>query len=265
MLRVIIITRREQDLRRIRTDVDAQEDLTVVGTGAGSYEAIKLAEAERPDIAVIAYRTDDDEPDVISFVKSISPGTSIVLISSGGNGKQIMEALFKGVSGYLLWNADLDILVSIIYAVQGGGYYISQRIMLQIFRLLSDFPGAGKLTGSLFSGGLREDGFPQPFSGAEFPLLNQTELRIRELIKLGKTTKEISEILKLRIGSVRNCISTMLRKNGVHSRLDLICMSHICGPRQFKTGGNLQKDRRPVAGAQKTCLPLLEARLNLKG
>jgi DNA-binding NarL/FixJ family response regulator len=258
MIRVIIVMRRRQDLSRIREAVDSQEDLTVAGTGTDSYQAIRLAETLQPGVAVIDYQLDYGGLDVIALLKRRSPGTSIILLSSNNDGRHALDALFKGVSGYLLRKPDIDILVNVIYAVRAGGYYISQRIMAHIFQTLPKPNGAA----------LRQNPDFSRASKARITkktMLSRTELRILEFIGQGKGTKEIGEKLNLTMGTVRNYISTLMRKSGVHSRLEMARFVRNYG--QPGPGGAPEKKARPAArpGPAKKFLPLLEASLNLEG
>ncbi|MDR2746763.1 MAG: response regulator transcription factor [Treponema sp.] len=258
---MIIVMQMEQDLNRIREVVDSCEDLTVIGTGADSYAAIRLTETEQPDIAIIDYQLDYSGLDIVSLVKRRSPGTAIILISSCSNGKDTLDVLSMGASAYLLRKSDMDVLVSIIHVVQAGGYCISHRLMTQVFQALPKSPQSGKFVRKFF-----------PYEalvwqGLNFSALNRTELRILEFIGQSKSTKEISETLHLKMGTVRNYISALMRKNGVQSRLEMAHFVRNYGQRQLKTERTPQRDSRPASttGRAEKFLPLLEARLNLEG
>jgi DNA-binding NarL/FixJ family response regulator len=244
--------RQQQDLSRIKAALDSREDLAVIGTGADSYEAIRLMENEYPDIVVIDYQFDDGGLDIIALIKHRSPGTSIILISSRCDGIPALEALSKGVSGYLPRKSDISSLVNVMYAVQTGGYYIPQRIMTQVFQALPKISKAGEFV---------QKPFPRRIPLFQNTKLNQTELRILKFIGQGKSTSEISEILHLKIGSVRNSISSLMRKSGIHNRLE---MAHFVHYGYFKDVKAPQKKSHPAARSMepKKFLPLLEGRLN---
>jgi DNA-binding NarL/FixJ family response regulator len=253
--------RQQQDLSRISEAVDSQENLTVVGTGTDSYQAIRLAETQQPGVAVIDCQLEHGGLDVIALVKHRRPCMSIILISPRNDRQHALDALGVGVSGYLLRKSDMGILVNAIYAVQAGGYYISQRIMTHIFQALSKPRGAA----------LRQNtDFPRTFKTRLPPKImleqmNQTELRILEFIKQGKGTKEISETLHLKIGTVRNYISTLMRKSGVHNRLEMA--RFVLNYERPGAGGVPEKEASPAVPPRRgeKFLPLLEARLNLEG
>jgi DNA-binding NarL/FixJ family response regulator len=239
--------RQHQDLSRIRAALDLQRRLTVVGTGADSYQAIKLVESQQPDVAIIDYQLDYGGLDVITLVKSRSPGTSIILMSSCNDGKHALDALRKGVSGYLLKKTDMDTLVNVVYTVRAGDYYISRRIMVQIFQALAKVPGSDAVGGKLVG---VEEGFPRG-------MLNRKEMKILGYLREGKNTKEIGERLGLKIGTVRNYISGLMRKNGVRSRVEMAYFVRGRWGEEWRGGSG--RSRRAEG-----LMPLLEASLNVE-
>jgi DNA-binding NarL/FixJ family response regulator len=214
MIRLIIIMKQAHDLDRVMEAVGSQADLTVIGIGSDYYRAIKLAQAEQPDIAVIDYQFDCGGLDVVTVVKRKSPGTSVILISPYDDEWRARDALIRGVSGYLLQNWDISILAGVIYMVHAGGYYISHRIVARTFRALPKF----RMYRDFYRGRLPQGKGPaRGCPGGAVPL-SQTEWQIILLVGQGRNTKEISESLNLKMGTVRNYISNMMRKTGIHNR-----------------------------------------------
>jgi DNA-binding NarL/FixJ family response regulator len=247
--------RQQQDLSRISEAVDSQENLTVVGTGTDSYQAIRLAETQQPGVAVIDCQLEHGGLEVIALVKHRRPGMSIILISPRNDRQHALDALGMGVSGYLLRKSDMGILVNVIYAVQAGGYYISQRIMAHIFQALSKPHGAARRQNSALSRTVKTR-LPPKIE------LNQTETRIFECIGQGKGTKEIGETLHLKMGTVRNYVSALMRKGGFQSRVEMARFA-----RNYERPGVPKTEAPPAVPPRRMekILPLLEARLNLEG
>jgi DNA-binding NarL/FixJ family response regulator len=204
--------KQEHDLNCVMTVVNPHADLAVIGIGSDYYRAIKLAQAEQPDIAVIDYQLDYGGLDVISVVKRKSPGTAIVLVSPYDDEWRARDALNRGVSGYLIQKTDMNILAGVIYMAHAGGYYISYRIVARAFRALPKFHMYRKFYQGLFPQG-------KPLLQARDPnALSPTEWQIIYLVGQGKSTKEIGESLNLKMGTVRNYISTLMQKTGIHNR-----------------------------------------------
>jgi DNA-binding NarL/FixJ family response regulator len=205
--------KQEHDLNCVMAVLDPHADLAVIGIDSGYYGAIRLAQAEQPDIAVIDYQLDDGGLDAISIIKRKSPGTAIILVSPYDDEWRARDALNRGVSGYLVWKSDINILVSTIYMVHAGGCYISYRIVARAFRALPKLLLYRKFYQGLFPQG--KSLFPASRDSQDLSL---TEWQIICLLGQGKSTKEIGESLNLKMGTVRNYISILMQKTGIHNR-----------------------------------------------
>jgi DNA-binding NarL/FixJ family response regulator len=208
--------KQKEDIDCIMKAVNSRADLAVIGVGTDYYDAIKLADAEQPDIAVIDHQFEYGGLDVVSVLKRKSPGIAVILVSSDDDEKYIQDALDRGVSAYLQWKVDMDILVNIVYIVhEKGCYVVSYRFVLRVFRSLPKFRRYGEPHQELLS----YKALSRRIS--DFSSLNLSELRIVEYLGQGKTTKEISETLHLKMGTVRNYISVLMRKTKIRSRLQM--------------------------------------------
>jgi two-component system response regulator DesR len=204
MIRVIIVRKRELDLVHTTSLLNSQINVSVIGTGSDSYQAIRLAEIEQPDIAIIDYQLDrTNSAEFIPLIKRKCPGTGIIVFSPFSDEKHVREAMIRGVSGYLVQRSDLDLLAGIIQMVHTGGCYISRRIIARNSHVAPEEHRKPSRAASHSPG---------------YALLSRTEQRIIGYINQGRTTKEIAETLSLRMGTVRNYISVLMRKTGIHSR-----------------------------------------------
>jgi DNA-binding NarL/FixJ family response regulator len=205
--------KQQHDLNCVMTAVDPYADLAVIGIGSDYYGAIRLAQVEQPDIAVIDYQLDDGGLDAISVVKRKSPGTAIILVSPYNDVWRARDALNRGVSGYLVRKSDMNMLVSTIYMVHAGGCFISYRIVARAFRALPKLLMYRKIYQGLFP-----QGKSLLQARRDYQDLSLTEWQIIGLLGQGKSTKEIGESLNLKMGTVRNYISILMQKTGIHNR-----------------------------------------------
>jgi DNA-binding NarL/FixJ family response regulator len=213
MIRIIIVMKWEKELSHVMASLYSHVGLSVIGCQTDSYHALKLAEAEQPDIAVIGYSLDHmGGLDFIPLIRGKCPGAGIILISPYDDPHYARTALFRGVSGYLLRKFDMHILAWAICLVFKGGSYISSHIVIRIFQNLPDHRLGRRVA---------------PFrmfwesTARRHSFFSETDWQIIELITRGKTTKEIAEGLDLKIGTVRNYISVMMRKTGSGNRMQI--------------------------------------------
>jgi DNA-binding NarL/FixJ family response regulator len=204
MIRLIVVMKREQDLLCTISGLNSQAGFAVIGIGTDSYQAIRLSEREQPDVAIIDYHLDTiDGPELVPVIKRKCPGMGIILISPHDDENHIREALSRGVSGYVQ-KSDMGILANTIVTVYLGGCIISHPVVVRAIQEPPKFFG------------FRKNKPPKRHS--DLLSLSRTEQRIAGFINQGRSTKEMSEILSLTTGTIRNYISTMMRKTGIHSR-----------------------------------------------
>lgn len=259
MIRLIVIMKWEQDLRRINAVVDSHRDLKVMGTGTDSYRAVKLAESERPDIAIVDYQIDFGGINTAALIKCKSPHTAIILISPYEDEEHASEALARGAAGYLVRKSDMDILDNIIYIVHAGGSYVSHRIVARIFQTLPQLYCYQEFYQKLLS--WMNSRAPEVYRGPG--VLSRTEQRIIRLVGLGKSTREIGETLNLKPGTVRNYISTIMRKIGIRSRQQMVFF--VLNYKHGLSGDGFGAPPPPPRSPPPLKIsPLLEARLNLE-
>jgi two-component system response regulator DegU len=213
MIRLIVVMDREHELRRTTGTLNSNPEFSLIGSGADGYQALKLSEIEQPDIAVIGYHLDGARgPDLIPAMKRKCPATGIILISPSDDENGVQDALMMGVSGYLIRKSDMDMLADAIRMVYAGGCYISHRIVVRAFQSLKmNFPQS-----HLFH---QEDALRQ--AQTEVVFFSLAERRIFGFIGQGRTTKEIAETMSLKIGTIRNYISGLMQKTGLHTRTQM--------------------------------------------
>ncbi|MDR1411826.1 MAG: response regulator transcription factor [Spirochaetaceae bacterium] len=224
MVRLAIAMKGENELNHTAIALDAIADFSVVGAASDSYRILRLIESEQPDIAILDYHLDQiSGPDLVPTIKHRSPGTSVIIISPYDDENHAWTAMSRGVSGYIVRKYDMGTLTGIIHVVHKGGLYISPRIVTQI---LPQFHRYQKIFRNInFMKNKKVFVRPKAFFD-----LSHTDQQILEFMSQGKTTKEIAENMNLKTGTIRNYISVMMKKTGVHNRAQLICFALFIKP-----------------------------------
>jgi DNA-binding NarL/FixJ family response regulator len=216
MILLIIVLQRKQDLHSTILLLNSQADFSVIGSGTERYQALKLTEEEQPDIAIIDYHLDAGSSlEIIPVMKRKSSGTGIILFSPYDDENRALDAMRRGASGYLLQRSDMDMLISTIQMVQSGGRYISQRIVSRVFKALPELLMCREFYRDLSVGG-------KIVSGDDLADLSPAQRQIVGFLNQGRSTKEIAETLGLKIGTIRNYISDLVRKTGSHTRSQMV-------------------------------------------
>jgi DNA-binding NarL/FixJ family response regulator len=176
-----------------------QARMVVIGEASDGQEALQLAHAQPPDVAVL----DIGMPHLNGLetarrLREVVPQTKIVLLTMHTDEPYVLEALQAGAVGYVLkTQAALDIVQAIRDVVQGG-IYLSPRVsraVVQAYLTRSDLP-------------------PDP--------LTSREREILQLIAEGQTTKEIAWRLHLRVKTVESHRINLMRKLDIHETATLV-------------------------------------------
>ena len=173
----------------MRTLIDEQADMMVVGEAANGREAVALFTRYRPDVTVMDLRMPDlDGPAAIKAVLNVHPGARILVLTSYDGDEDVERAALAGAAGYLMKDTFVEGLLDAIRDVDAG-------------ELLFDEEVAAKLA--------HRDATPS---------LSPRELTILELIARGLSNKEIQASLSIAEGTLRNHLKRIFDKFQVTDR-----------------------------------------------
>jgi DNA-binding NarL/FixJ family response regulator len=194
--------------------LSAQEDFEIAGSGKDGYDALKLSAALKPDIVLIDLPgASGDNPGLVPMIKCRSPSTAVIIFGADDNEDHVCKALSEGSSGYMLDAAAGDELCNAVRIVSRGGCYITGGILERTFTRLVDLIRYRNIYNHFFLS-VKKHAIP--------PNISRTELRIISCLGQGKSIKEISEQLHLAQGTIRNCISSAMRKTGSQNRAQIV-------------------------------------------
>lgn len=181
--------------------LEADPQITVIGTGHNGEEAIQLFDTHKPDILLMDIRmTGMTGLEAGASILSDHPDAKILYLTTFLDDEYIIEALHLGAKGYLL-KQDFDSLVPALHAVYKGQNVFGNEIVGKLPELLS-----GEVSTS------------SPLSQFD---LTPKEISIIEEVANGLNNREIAEKLFLGEGTVRNYISTILDKLELRDRTQL--------------------------------------------
>jgi len=179
--------------------LDRQPGFRVVGQASSGQEAIRLARALRPDVAVLDIRMPDGSgTDACRTITTESPGTPVVMLTSYADEEALFEAISAGASGYVLKRIGSDELVSAIRTVAAGQSMLDPAVTAAVL------------------GRLRLASHAEE-SGA-FEELTEQERRVLAHIAEGESNREIAAAMQLAEKTVRNYVSNILAKLSLASR-----------------------------------------------
>lgn len=192
MIRIVIAEDQGMLLGAMKSLLNMEEDMEVVGLAKNGEEAIALVQELKPDICIMdiemPVKTGLDAAEELVDHKNCK----IIILTTFARPGYFERARKAGVRGYLLKDSPIEELVHSIRVIMDGRRIYAPELV--------DF--------------VYEDDSENP--------LTERESQVLELVAEGKTTKEIAAELFLSAGTVRNYISTILDKLGVGNRIEAI-------------------------------------------
>ena len=185
--------------RGVREALEAHNFSVVAETGDAAA-AVTVALRLQPDICLIELELPEDGLRAIGRIAKSSPETLIVVLSRSDRRQDVVNALTRGASGYLLKGISGERLASTLRAAHDGEPALS--------RALVPF-----LVDEIRRGSERRLVLP-----AGPVTLTPREWEVGELLCEGVSTGEIAERLGVSPVTVRRHVGLLLQKLGVESR-----------------------------------------------
>ncbi|MDR2193006.1 MAG: response regulator transcription factor [Treponema sp.] len=217
MITIAIIDSNETARYTIKDSLSSQSDFDIIGIGKDCYEALKIVKNKQPDIVIMdIVLRDEDSVALIPLLKSLSPRTSIVLLTDIEDEEHIYKALIQRPAGYIIKHSGMPTLCRDIKHIYQGDCFISSQVASKICVIFSQmekrglYPETHRYTAK------------QPYEEVRIPsCISGVELRIIAFIAQGYSTHEIAEKLSITDATTRNYISIVMRKTGLHNRAQL--------------------------------------------
>jgi len=180
----------------VRSGVSAflasQPDFEVVGEAKSGTEAVNLALKHVPDVVLMdLVMAKMDGVEATRQVKTVSPRTKIVVLTSYHQDEYIFPALQAGAISYILKDVKMDELADALRRASQGEATLHPRVAS---RVIQELHGAN-----------REELNP-------YTELTEREMEVLKLIANGQSNSEIAESLVISVNTVKGHVSNILSK-----------------------------------------------------
>jgi len=202
--RVFVVDDHELVRKGLIDLIDAEEDLTVVGSAANIADALFHFVTVDADIAVLDVRLPDGNGiELCRELISINPRVKVLMLTSFQDDEALLGAVLGGASGYLIKDIKNLELLSSIRAVALGKSFLDTKLISSV------------------TNRLRENKNP----ASEIYELTDQEQRVLEFIGQGMTNREIAKNMFLAEKTIKNYVSSLLRKLGLERRTQAAAMA----------------------------------------
>jgi DNA-binding NarL/FixJ family response regulator len=178
----------------LRSLLEAQPDIRVIGDAADGREAVHQVAQSCPDVVVMDITMPElNGIEAVRRIGKVCPSARVIILSMHSTTEHVFQALEAGARGYLLKESAGIEVINAVRAVHADLRYLSQKISA---RLIDDY--------------VRQ----RQAAGANSPLarLSPREREVLQLVVEGKSSTEIADILSLSLKTVETYRSRLMHK-----------------------------------------------------
>ncbi|MGW0501724.1 response regulator [Micromonospora sp. NPDC003241] len=205
----------DQDLVRagIRTLLESDAQISVVGEAADGRTGLHLARRLRPDVVLMDIRMpilDGLAATAAIRADETLTGTRVLILTTFDDDEDIVEAVRLGAAGYLLKDTGSDDLRRAVHTAAAGGNLLSPTVTRRVMEQLAAVPR-----------------LPPP--DPRLAVLTARERAVLARVGLGETNDEIGRALFISPATARTYVSRLLAKLDARDRTALAVIAHRAG------------------------------------
>ncbi len=198
----------DQTLMRdgLKSVLSLEKDFEVIGTAANGVEAIKMIAKTVPDLVLLDIRMPEmDGVTCIKNIRKLHPDMKVIMLTTFNDDEYIIEALANGASGYFLKDIEMETLIESIRDCAAGKTIIPHEVAIKLAEGLSRISSSKK----------------KDTDNSDLDL-TERELELCTMMVQGFTNKQISMMIHITEGTVRNYISNIYNKIGISDRTQAV-------------------------------------------
>ncbi|MFJ2746339.1 response regulator [Streptomyces sp. NPDC087440] len=189
-IRVLLVDDHQVVRRGLRTFLEIQDDIEVVGEAGDGAEGVAQAESLRPDVVLMDIKMPGtDGIEALRRLRELANPAKVLIVTSFTEQRTVVPALRAGASGYVYKDVDPDALAGAIRSVHAGHVLLQPEVAGALLAQDDPHSGQGRSTS-----------------------LTEREREVLSLIADGRSNREIARALVLSEKTVKTHVSNILMK-----------------------------------------------------
>jgi DNA-binding NarL/FixJ family response regulator len=202
MIRIVLVDDQHLIRQGLKTLLELEADLQVVGEGENGQMAIDLVASLQPDVVLMDIRM--PVMDGVAATREINqrfPGTKVLVLTTFDDDQYVAEALRCGAMGYLLKDTPSEELAVAIRSVEKGYTQLGPGL---VEKIMAQLPITAPPTA--------------PSPPESWQELTPREQEVLRLIAKGASNREIAQSLYISEGTVKNHVTNILNRLNLRDR-----------------------------------------------
>lgn len=210
-IKILIVDDQRLFRQGLRSLLEQEEDMAVVGEAADGQEAFTSVQETSPDVILMDVEMPKlDGIQASRMILERYPKTHILMLSVHNEDERVISAIRSGAEGYILKDADHKEFVKIIRSTFTGESIASPFLANLTPRILLKLRDPSKMDAEIEN------------KIEERPSLTAREKEILAMLLKGKSNKDISDLMFVSTETVKTHLQNIYRKLGVKSRMEVL-------------------------------------------
>lgn len=207
MIKVMIADDHDIVREGLKMLLSLSSDISVVAEVSNGKEALDALALQPVDVVLTDVKMSViDGLKTTKTIKELYPDVKVIILTTFNDDSYIIDGLRNGASGYILKDIKSDDLIKGIKTVYDGNALLQPEIATKVVKEL---------------GFARLSTIPKPCTAHLIDKLTPREIEITNLIAQGKSNRDISKLLYITEGTVRNHVTNILVKLELRDRTQI--------------------------------------------
>ncbi|MFJ5107236.1 MULTISPECIES: response regulator [unclassified Glutamicibacter] len=213
---VVICDDQSLILSSLKLILQTDPQIQVIGTAGNGQAGLEMVRELNPTVALMDIQM--PRMDGIEATKLIATTTQtkVIVLTTFNRDDYLFEAMDAGASGFLLKNAEPEMLVAAVHQVAAGHGLLSPEVTLKLIqRGTGAVPAADSATATT--------------EAQQLEKLTERERQVLCELAQGKNNQEIAAVLSLSEATVKTHLSNLLAKLHLRDRVQGVLFAHRAG------------------------------------